>query len=49
MAQELHSGIVAPSGKWWVPAGPQEKLWVSIAFGWCLVLFHGYLLDHRIR
>jgi len=35
----MHSGIVPPQGVWWKPAGKQEKLWVSIAFIWCLVLF----------
>lgn len=33
------SGVVAPQGVWWRPAGKQERLWVSIAFVWCLVLF----------
>ena len=36
---EFHSGIVAPQGVWWRPAGKQEKLWVAIAFAWCMVLF----------
>lgn len=36
---ELQSGIVTQQGNWWVPAGRQERLWVSIAFAWCLVLF----------
>jgi len=35
----MHSGIVSPKGVWWLPAGKQEKLWVTIAFIWCLVLF----------
>ena len=35
----LHSGVVAPRGVWWVPAGRQERLWIAIAFCWCLVLF----------
>ena len=35
----MHSGIVAPKGIWWKPAGKQEKLWVTIAFVWCMVLF----------
>jgi len=33
------SGVVAPQGVWWRPAGKQERLWISIAFVWCLVLF----------
>jgi cytochrome c oxidase subunit 2 len=35
----FHSGVVSPTGKWWVPADKKEKLWVTIAFVWCLVLF----------
>jgi cytochrome c oxidase subunit 2 len=35
----MHSGIVSPKGIWWKPAGRQEKMWVTIAFVWCLVLF----------
>ena len=35
----FHSGIVAPQGVWWQPAGKQERVWVAIAFAWCLVLF----------
>jgi len=26
-------------GVWWKPAHKAEKVWVSIAFGWCIVLF----------
>ena len=36
---EHHSGIIGPKGVWWKPANKQEKLWVTIAFVWCLVLF----------
>ena len=36
---ELQSGVVAPRGVWWVPSGRQERLWIAIAFCWCLVLF----------
>jgi cytochrome c oxidase subunit 2 len=36
---EFHSGVVSPQGVWWRPAGKQEKLWVAIAFAWCMVLF----------
>ena len=35
----MHSGIISPKGNWWVPAGKQEKMWVTIAFVWCMVLF----------
>ena len=36
---EYHSGLVTPRGVWWRPASRQERLWVAIAFVWCLVLF----------
>jgi cytochrome c oxidase subunit 2 len=36
---EAHSALVSPRGTWWVPAGRQEKVWVSLAFVWCLILF----------
>lgn len=37
--QEMHSALVSPKGIWWVPAGKQERFWVTIAFGWCMILF----------
>jgi cytochrome c oxidase subunit 2 len=37
--EPMHSGLVAPKGKWWVPAHRAEKVWFAIAFGWCMVLF----------
>ncbi|MGE3533664.1 MAG: cytochrome C oxidase subunit II [Parachlamydiales bacterium] len=36
---EAHSAIVAPSGVWWTLAGKQEKMWVTISFAWCMILF----------
>lgn len=36
---ELHSAIVNPQGVWWKPVARQEKLWVGIAFAWCMILF----------
>lgn len=35
----MHSAIVNPKGTWWVPAHKSEKVWVAIAFAWCMVLF----------
>lgn len=35
----FHSAIVSPEGVWWTRAGRQERLWVAIAFTWCMVLF----------
>jgi cytochrome c oxidase subunit II len=36
---EIHSAVVSPQGVWWQRAGKQEKLWVTISFVWCMVLF----------
>lgn len=35
----IHTGLDAPAGVWWKPAHKAEKVWVAIAFVWCLVLF----------
>jgi len=35
----MHSAIISPKGVWWKPAHPGEKVWVAIAFAWCMVLF----------
>jgi cytochrome c oxidase subunit 2 len=37
--QPMHTGLVAPIGRWWIPAHKSEKVWFAIAFGWCMVLF----------
>jgi cytochrome c oxidase subunit 2 len=34
-----HSGIESPRGVWWKPIHGSEKIWVGIAFAWCMVLF----------
>ncbi len=33
------TGIDPPKGIWWKPAHRSEKVWIAIAFAWCLVLF----------
>lgn len=35
----FHSAIVSPKGVWWKPANKQERIWVTVAFIWCMVLF----------
>ncbi len=35
----MNTGIQSPTGVWWKPAHRAERLWVQIAFVWCLVLF----------
>lgn len=36
---DTHTGMQSPRGIWWKPAHRTEKMWVAIAFGWCMVLF----------
>jgi cytochrome c oxidase subunit 2 len=33
------TGVTAPQGVWWKPAHKSEKVWFTIAFVWCMVLF----------
>ena len=35
----MNTGIESPPRIWWKPAHRAEKIWVGIAFGWCMVLF----------
>lgn len=37
--EELHTALVSPRHVWWKPAGRQEKLWVTVSFVWCMILF----------
>lgn len=37
--EPMHTGLVSPRGRWWVPAHKSEKVWFAIAFAWCMVLF----------
>ena len=37
--EPMHTGMVSPQGNWWVPAHKSEKVWVAIAFAWCMILF----------
>jgi cytochrome c oxidase subunit 2 len=39
MPTDTHTGLDAPRGRWWRSAHPSERVWVAIAFAWCLVLF----------
>jgi cytochrome c oxidase subunit II len=36
---DTHTGLESPKGIWWKPAHKAERMWVGIAFGWCMVLF----------
>ena len=33
------NGIEPALGVWWKPAHKAEKVWIAIAFAWCMVLF----------
>jgi len=35
----MHTGMESPQGVWWKPIPRDEKLWIKIAFVWCLILF----------
>jgi cytochrome c oxidase subunit II len=35
----MQTGMEPPKGIWWKPAHRTEKIWVTIAFVWCLILF----------
>src|SRR5512138_1092971 len=39
MLTKVHTGLDPVPGVWWRPAHKAEKVWVSIAFTWCMVLF----------
>ena len=33
------TGVTAPQGVWWKPAHKAEKVWFTIAFVWCMIMF----------
>lgn len=35
----MNTAIESPRGVWWRPAKGSEKLWVTVAFAWSIVLF----------
>jgi cytochrome c oxidase subunit 2 len=35
----MHTGIESPRGVWWKPAHRSERVWIALAFVWCMVLF----------
>jgi cytochrome c oxidase subunit II len=39
MLTRIHTGLDPVPGVWWRPAHKAEKIWVGIAFAWCMVLF----------
>jgi hypothetical protein len=39
MLTKVHTGLDRCRAMWWKPAHKAEKVWVAIAFTWCMVLF----------
>ena len=39
MLTKVHTGLEPVPGIWWRKAHKTEKIWVGIAFAWCMVLF----------
>ncbi len=39
MLTRVHTGLEPVPGIWWRPAHKAEKVWVGIAFVWCMILF----------
>jgi len=35
----MKTGLESPRGVWWKPVHRAEKLWIGIAFAWCMILF----------
>lgn len=35
----MSTGVTPPEANWWKPAHKSEKIWFTIAFIWCMVLF----------
>ncbi len=35
----MHTGLEPPRGVWWKPVHRSEKIWIALAFAWCMVLF----------
>ena len=46
MLTPVHTGLDPVPGVWWMPAHKTEKLWVTIAFVWCVILFASMPLWH---
>jgi cytochrome c oxidase subunit II len=37
------STLLPPRRVWWGRVGPDERLWLTVAFAWCLVMFTGMI------
>jgi hypothetical protein len=33
--------MLPPRRRWWTRLGPDERLWLTVAFVWCLMMFTG--------
>jgi cytochrome c oxidase subunit II len=42
------STLLPPRRLWWGRIGPDERLWLTVAFAWCLVMFTGMIVWQNI-
>jgi cytochrome c oxidase subunit 2 len=42
------TGLTSPQGIWWKPAHKSEKVWFTISFVWCMILFAMMPLWHVV-
>lgn len=40
--------LLPPRRLWWGRIGPDERLWLTVAFAWCLVMFTGMIVWQNI-
>jgi cytochrome c oxidase subunit II len=38
------STLLPPRRRWWGRVGPDERLWLTVAFAWCLIMFTGMIV-----
>lgn len=38
------STLLPPRRVWWGRVGPDERMWLTVAFAWCLVMFTGMIV-----
>jgi cytochrome c oxidase subunit II len=36
--------LLPPKRNWWGRIGPDERLWLTVAFAWCLIMFTGMIV-----
>lgn len=46
--QQPLSTLLPPRRLWWGRIGPDERLWLTVAFAWCLVMFTGMIVWQNV-